>query len=141
MYEIFENLIKESITSEIAVVLLNAIDKFETLTENDEYLFDETKDTKQEIYDIKNLLSELNKNELIKLTDEELNQDSLFVFNALEFSQNIQKMRELLNSNNQTILLKTVEILKTHGVLSADDKNNALEKVSNEDIKNIILAI
>ncbi len=141
LYEILENLIKGSITSEIAVVLLNAIDKFETLTENDEYLFDETKDTKQEIYDIKNLLSELNKNELIKLTDEELNQDSLFVFNALEFSQNIQKMRELLNSNNQTILLKTVEILKTHGVLSADDKNIALEKVSNEDIKNIILAI
>ena len=141
LYEIFENLIKGSITSEIAVVLLNAIDKFETLTENDEYLFDETKDTKQEIYDIKNLLSELNQNELIKLTDEELNQDSLFVFNALEFSQNIQKMRELLNSNNQTILLKTVEILKTHGVLSADDKNIALEKVSNEDIKNIILAI
>lgn len=141
LYEILENLIKGSITSEIAVVLLNAIDKFETLTENDEYLFDETKDTKQEIYDIKNLLSELNKNELIKLTDEELNQDSLFVFNALEFSQNIQKMRELLNSNNQTILLKTVEILKTHGVLSADDKNIALEKVSNENIKNIILAI
>lgn len=141
LYEIIENLIKGSVISEIAVVLLNAIDKFETLTENDEYLFDETKDTKQEIFDIKNLLSELNQDELIKLADDELNQDSLFVFNALEFSQNIQKIKELLNSDNQTLVLKTVEILKKHGILTTEDKNIALEKVSNENIKNIILAI
>lgn len=141
LYEIIENLIKGSVISEIAVVLLNAIDKFETLTENDEYLFDETKDTIQEIFDIKNLLSELNQDELIKLADDELNQDSLFVFNALEFSQNIQKIKELLNSDNQTLVLKTVEILKKHGILTTDDKNIALEKVSNENIKNIILAI
>ena len=141
LYEIFENLIKESITSEIATVLLNAIDKFETLTENDEYLFDENKETKQEIYDIKNMLSELNKDELIKVADNELKPNSLFVFNALEFSKNIQKIKELLNSNNQTLVLKTVEILKKNGVLTTDDKNVALEKVSNENIKNIILAI
>ena len=141
LYEIFENLIKGSITSEIAVVLLNAIDKFETLTENDEYLFDETKDTKQEIFDIKNLLSELNQDELIELADNELKSNSLFVFNAIEFSQNIQKIKKLLNSDNQTLVLKTVEILKKHGILTTEDKNIALEKVSNENIKNIILAI
>jgi hypothetical protein len=104
-------------------------------------LFDETKDTKQEIYDIKNLLSEFNKEELIKLTDNELNQYSLFVFNALEFTQNIQKIRELLNSDNQTLILKAVEILRKHGALTMEDKNIALKKISDENIKNIILAI
>ena len=141
LYEILENIINEDITSEVAVVILNAIDKFETLTENDEYLFDETKDTKQEIYDIKNLLLKLNKDKLIKLADNEINQNSLFVFNALEFSQNIKKIRELLYSNNQTLILKTVEILKKHGVLSSEDKNIALANITNENIKNIIIAV
>ena len=58
-----------------------------------------------------------------------------------EFSQNIQKIKKLLNSDNQTLVLKTVEILKKHGILTTEDKNIALEKVSNENIKNIILAI
>ena len=141
LYEILESIYNNNITSEIAIVLLNAIDKFETLTENDEYLFDETKDTKQEIYDIKNLLSEFNKEELIKLTDNELNQYSLFVYNALEFTQNIPKIRELLNSDNQTLILKAVEILRKHGALTMEDKNIALKKISDENIKNIILAI
>ena len=35
--------LNNTMTSETAVVLLNAKDKFETLTENDEYLFDESK--------------------------------------------------------------------------------------------------
>ena len=141
LYEILESIYNNNITSEIAIVLLNAIDKFETLTENDEYLFDETKDTKQEIYDIKNLLSEFNREELIKLTDNELNPNSLFVYNALEFTQNIPKIRELLNSDNQTLILKAVEILRKHGALTMEDKNIALKKISDENIKNIILAI
>ncbi|HCB11026.1 MAG TPA: hypothetical protein DEO94_02550, partial [Cyanobacteria bacterium UBA11991] len=49
LYENFETLINEPKTSQSAVVLLNAIDKFNTLTDNDEYLFDETKDTKREV--------------------------------------------------------------------------------------------
>jgi len=142
LYEIFEGIINDDVmTSEIAVVLLNAADKFETLTENDEYLFDENKDTKQEIFDIKKLFSGLSKNELIRIADNELRQDSLFVFNALEFTQNIQKVKDLLNSDNQTLVLKSVEILKKHNVLSDNDKNIALTKVTNENIKNIILAI
>ena len=47
---------------------------FETLTENDEYLFDETKETKQEIHDIKKLLSGIAMSVLYGLIDEELNE-------------------------------------------------------------------
>ncbi len=38
LYDIFDQLLNNTMTSETAVVLLNAKDKFETLTENDEYL-------------------------------------------------------------------------------------------------------
>lgn len=141
LYDILDNLINSDINSAGAVVLLNAKDKFETLTENDEYLFDETKDTKQEVYDIKGLLVTVNGLKLAHLADDELRQDSPFVFGALEFTDNIQKVRELLTSSNQTIILKSVEILKKLGVLTSGDKNTALENTTDENITNIILAI
>lgn len=141
MYEIFESLINGNMTSQSAVVILNAKDKFETLTENDEYLYDETKDTKQEIQYIKELLDTTDKDYLVTLADEELTPVSLFAFAALEFTNNIQKVRELLNSDNQTLVLKSVETLKKLGNLTAQDKNTALENISDENITNIILAI
>ncbi len=141
IYDILENLINSEIDSAVAVVLLNAKDKFETLTENDEYLFDETKDTKQEIYDIKGLLDAIDGSKLTQLADNELNPESLFVFNALEYTKNTQKVRELLTSTNQTLILKSVEILKKLGVLTSDDKNIALENITDGNITNIILAL
>ena len=60
IYEIFERLMVHADDSKTAVVLLNAHEKFETLTENDEYLYDEDKETKKEILDIKKLLSHIN---------------------------------------------------------------------------------
>lgn len=141
LYDILDTLINNDINSASAVVLLNAKDKFETLTENDEYLFDETKDTKQEIQCIKELLDTVNSDNLRKFSDEELKDSGLFVFNALEYTKNIQIVRELLKSANQTLILKAVEVLKKLGELSANDKNTALENVSNENIRNIILAL
>lgn len=141
LYDILDNLINSDINSADAVVLLNAKDKFETLTENDEYMFDETKDTKQEVYDIKGLLDTIDDSKLANLADDELKQGSPFVFSALEFTDNIQKVRELLTSSNQTLILKSVEILKKLGALTSDDKNTALENITDENITNIILAI
>ena len=62
--EVFENLIAAEPDSKIAAVLLNAYEKFETLTENDEYLFDEDKETKNEIHNIKKIVSGINKKQL-----------------------------------------------------------------------------
>lgn len=141
LYECYEFLLQNQMNSEIATVLLNAKDKFETLTENDEYLFDETKDTKQEVKDIKLMLDTLNVNKLKSFADEELKPDSIFVFTALEFTSNVDKVRKLLTSDNQTLVLKSVEILKKLGVMTQEDKNNALKYISNENIKNVIMAI
>ena len=55
LFEVFEKLINNHDDSKTAIVILNAQEKFEVLTENDEYLFDEDKNTKNEINDIKKL--------------------------------------------------------------------------------------
>ncbi|MBD5402163.1 hypothetical protein HDR58_05115 [bacterium] len=141
LYDIVEALLSSDISSESAVVLLNAKDKFETLTENDEYLFDEQKDVKQEVYDIKALLASMSLDSLQNLADSELSDNSLFVYTALDLSSNVQKIRELLSSNNQTLVLKSLEVLKTRNSLTCEDKTLALNSVTDANIKSVIMAI
>ncbi len=141
LYEFLEMLINGHKDSKVAVVLINAVDKFDTLTENDEYLFDETKDTKQEVLDIKKLLSTMDVAQLYSLIDEELLEDSLFVFSALEYTENEGKVRGLLNSSNPTVVLKALEILKLLGVLTNEDKQKALDSVSDENLQGVIYAM
>lgn len=141
LYEFLEMLINGHKDSKVAVVLINAVDKFDTLTENDEYLFDETKDTKQEVNDIKKLLSTMNIGELYALVDEELEDGSLFVFSALEFTEDENKVRSLLSSANPTVVLKALEVLKILGVLTNEDKHKALDSVVDENLRSVIYAI
>lgn len=141
LYEFLEMLINGHKDSKVAVVLINAVDKFDTLTENDEYLFDETKDTKQEVNDIKKLLSTMNIGALYALVDEELEDGSLFVFSALEFTEDENKVRSLLSSANPTVVLKALEVLKILGVLTNDDKHKALASVTDENLRSVIYAI
>ena len=139
--DVFERLIRQADDSKTAVVLLNAADKFETLTENDEYLFDEDKNTKNEIHDIKKLLGSINKKQLKPLVLGELNEDSPFVYTALDFADDVFAIRELLKCNNQTIILKTAEVLKKLGNLDEPTKTVALLKVTDDNIKSIIRAL
>lgn len=141
IYEVFEKIITNFDDSKSAVVLLNAIEKFDTLTENDEYLFDEDKDTKKEVCDIKKLLHNVNKKELKKFVNAELNENSPFVYTALEFADDVIAIRELLKCSNQTIILKTAEVLKSLNSLDDTAKTIALIKITDENIKSIIRAL
>lgn len=141
LYEVLEHLINNKNDSKAAVVILNAKEKFDILTENDEYLFDEDKDTKNEVQDIKKLLKNINKKDLEKLIPEELNENSPLVYTALELSSDEYAIRELLKSNNQTLILKTVEVLKSLGKLDETAKTVALLKVTDINIKAIIRAL
>lgn len=153
LFEVIEKLIdfqsKEK-NSKIALVLVNAKLKFEQLTENDEYLFDEDKNTKTEIYEIKNLLNSQSNGfwkEQINLFQKEINENSDFVFSALELAQELNlaesfgKLKELLISSNQTIILKTVEVIKSLNKLGGIDQNKVLEKISDENIRLIIQSL
>ena len=139
--EVFENLIAAEPDSKIAAVLLNAYEKFETLTENDEYLFDEDKETKNEIHNIKKIVSGINKKQLTKLVNNELNEASPFVYTALDFADDILAIRELLKCSNQTIILKTAETLKRLNALDDTAKTVALVKITDENIKSIIRSL
>ena len=141
LFDVLEKLIGEFKNSKTAVVLLNAIEKFDLLTENDEYLFDEDKNTKNEVNDIKRVLKNVDKKELEKLINLELDEDSPFVFTALDYSKDTLAIRELLKSNNQTVILKTAEVLKKLGSFDETARTVALVKVSDINIKSIIRAL
>lgn len=141
LYEVLENLISKTSSSDISVILLNAKEKFDILTENDEYIFDEDKETKNEISDIKKLLSHINIKEMKKLVNEELRENSPFVYTALELSDDVLAIRELLKCSNQTIILKTIEVLKSLNNLDETTKTVALIKITDDNIKSIIRAL
>ncbi len=141
LFDVLEFIETKYEDSRAAVVLLNAREKFETLTENDEYLFDEDKDTRNEIQDIKKLLLNTDKKELLSKVNAELREDSPFVYTALDFAQDLMAIRELLKCSNQTIILKTAEILKSLNNLDDTAKTVALLKITDENIKSIIRAL
>ena len=141
LFDVFERLIHNYNDSKGALVILNAKEKFDILTENDEYLFDEDKETKNEVVDIKKLLKNANKKELEKYVNEELNENSPFVYTALEFATDVFAVKELLKSNNQTLILKTTEILKSLNALDETAKTVALLKVTDINIKAIIRSL
>lgn len=136
LYEIFERLNPDD--SAAAVVLTNAREKFETLTENDEYLFDEDKNTKNEVYEIKKLLNSI---KISGNIDEQLKPDSPFVFTALDFTNNKGAVVELLSSDSQTLVLKSAEILKKLGGWNETSREKALQHVTDSNIRAIIEAL
>lgn len=141
LYEVLEFILNTTMTSEKAVVLLNAAEKFDVLTENDEYLFDNSKDVKQEVFDIKKLLKSVDREFLNSFVADELKPDSLLVYTALDLTSDVSGVRLLLGSNNQTVVLKAVETLKRLKAFSDNDRTLALNVVSDENIKNIINAM
>lgn len=140
-YEIFENLIFSEPNAKNAILLLTAKNKFNQLTENDEYLFDEDKNTKDEVNAIKDLLNNNIDNDLDKLIQPEINENSEFVFTALELIKNTEIIRPLLSSKNQTLILKAIDVIKSLNNLSQNDKDVALSHVEDENIKLIIQAL
>lgn len=141
LYEVLEFILNTTMTSEKAVVLLNAAEKFDVLTENDEYLFDNSKDVKQEVFDIKKLLKSVDREFLNSFVADELKPDSLLVYTALDLTSDVSGVRLLLGANNQTIVLKAVETLKRLKAFSDNDRTAALSVVSDENIKSIINAM
>lgn len=151
LFEIFERMInaqKNEQNSKVAVLLLNARDKFDQITENDEYLFDEDKNVKNEVFEIKKLLN-AQSNEFWAIQEDlflkELDEKSEFVFAALELVEKLKiekfdVLKSLLNAN-QTVILKTIEVLKSLNLLGEISKEEVLKNVADENIKAIIVSL
>lgn len=138
---VFEYIMSKPLESTSAVVLMMAKDKFQELASNDEYLFDSDKNTKDEIKYINELLKHLNSSKLTSYLYDELYDESDFVFFALDYVNDIEELETLLESSNQTLILKVLTILKNKGMLNQKHKEIALNNVTNPDIKNIVMVI
>lgn len=76
-----------------------------------------------------------------KYVNDELREDSPFVYTALDFATDELAIRELLKSNNQTLILKTAEVLKSLDNFDETARTVALLKVTDINIKAIIRAL
>lgn len=141
LYEVFEKLIFSPPNAKNAIILLMAKNKFNQLTENDEYLFDEDKNTKDEVMAVKELLNCNIDDNLDEFIKSEIDENSAFVYPAVEVVKDLNLIKPLLKANNQTLVLKTAETLKAADKLIPEDKETALEHVSDENIKSIIKAL
>jgi hypothetical protein len=136
------NIIKNiPLTSSSAVLLRLMKDKFEELVSNDEYLFDCDKNTKEEIFAINKLLKRFNNHKLESLLYEELYDGSDFVFFALDYVSEIEELETLLDSKNQTLILKILTLLKEKSFLTQKHKELALKTIISEELKNIVYAL
>lgn len=137
-FSLFDILEKLPLTSSSAVLFRLAKDKFEELTSNDEYLFDSDKNTKDEIQALNQYLKQFNNHKLESLFYDELYEESDFVFFAVDFVEDIDELETLIDSENETLLLKVLTLLKEKGNLAQSHKDLALSRVTCSDIKNII---
>ena len=138
LLEIFENLYYNNLTSSSALLLRMSKEKFESLCENEEYLFDCDKNTKDEIYNIADFFKEVNEDKLNSLLYDELYDESDFVFFAVDYVNEVEELETLLDSNNQTLLLKVLITLKDKQALSQEHKDLALSHITSNDIKQIV---
>ena len=141
LYEIFEKLYKENLTSSSAVLLSIAQEKFEELAGNDEYLYDCDKNTKEEILSINKLLSEFSKHKLKNLLYDELYDESDFALFAVDFVDEKEELETLLDSSNKTLMLKVLSILKEKSLLTNQHKSIALSNIPDETLKFYIDAL
>lgn len=156
LFEVLSHLIesnKQEKNSQTSVILLKALAKFETLTENDEYTFDEDKNTKQEISEIYNLLKNQQEyfwnaqKNLIKHELTEENTPAYRIINALriigeyKLSHAQEEIKNLLKSKNEILLCEAVHALKQTGSLDGIDRDAILEKITDKNKKALIQSL
>lgn len=141
IYELIDTLLKASPTGPIATALMMAKDKFNLFVENEEYLFDEDKNTKTEINDINILLKKMDIAKYVSFLYEELFEESEFIFFVLELIRDEESLASLLSGNNQTVILKAMTTLKMIGKLSKEYKDLGLSKITDNNLKSVAEAL
>ncbi|MCM1265152.1 MAG: hypothetical protein NC200_03045 [Candidatus Gastranaerophilales bacterium] len=140
-YEFVERLLKSSPSGASAVALFLAKEKFNMITENEEYLFDEDKNTKNEVNDIKNLLNNANLYPMTSFLYEELFEESDFIFFVLDIIRDEDSLVSLLSGDNQTVIIKVMELLKAQNLLKDEYKQLALSKIDDVNLKVVANAL
>ena len=140
-YSMIDTMLKATPTGPIAVALLLAKEKFNLFVENEEYLFDEDKNTKNEVNDINILLSKMNINKYLSPLYEELYEESDFIYFAMELIRDEDAIASLLSGKNQTVILKAMTLLKSMGCLTSEKKQLGLDNITEDSIRSVALAL
>lgn len=140
-YEFIDRLLNMSPTGASTVALFLAKEKFNMITENEEYLFDEDKNTKNEVNDIKNLLNNANLYPMTSFLYEELFEESPFIFFVLDIIRDEDSLVSLLSGENQTVIIKVMELLKSQNLLKDAYRQTALSKITDENLKVVANAL
>jgi len=138
LQNILEWLVKQRLNSSSAVAVALAKEKFGELASNEEYLFDSDKNTKDAVKSIVALLNGQNINKLKSLLYDELYEESDLVFFALDFVDEVEELEAMLDSNNPTLVLKTLNQLKSKNILTDKHKEEALKSVTAPELKEVI---
>ncbi len=153
LYEVLAYLIKfneSNKNSQAAVVLLKSLSKFDTLANNEEYTFDEDKNTKEEIQEIYKLLKHQKEyfwNAQKNFVKNELDEEKAGfprVMSALRMIAEYglvnakDEVKALLDSKNEIIICEALNTLRQIGGLDGINKQDILNKVTDENKKALI---
>lgn len=151
LYDVFgmlSEICNDDFQSRIATVLLRAKSKFETICENDEYIFDEDKNTKEELKEVSSLLNSFGDgfwSQLKSLVPKELNEDKNRVLSALEvikdfeIKSSVPQVLDMIYENeDETVICEGLSTLKQFDAISYTNKEEILSELTNETIKAII---
>ena len=150
MYEVLENLVRANKSEKnglISVVLLKALLKFETICENDEYTYDEDKNTKAELRQILSLLQDESEefwDEQKELILEELSEEKERAISAAHLISELKidyaagDLKKLSESDDEILICESVLALKSINALDCVDKAEILSKIKDENKRAIV---
>ena len=153
MFDVLSYLISyntQNKTPQGAVVLLKAYSKFQMLNENDEYTFDEDKNTKQEIQEIYTILDKQQEyfwNAQKKLAAQEISEQNVSsrrISSALrvicEYNLDfaVDDIKKLLNSKDEILICEAAAALKQLNSLEDVNKEEILERIHDDNKKALI---
>ncbi len=152
LYEVLDKLINLNFndndnSSKISEILLSALSKFTMFCENQEYIFDEDKNTKYEVSSILKLLQGQGKefwkkqeqyllNELNKSNERILS--ALHVISEFKLNNSVEEVRALLNSDDEIVICEALNTLKTLNSINDIDTAAISKRIQNPNIKAVI---
>lgn len=138
---------KSNINQSEAVVILNTMLKIDLITQNDEYTFDENKNTKNELNEIQKIFQNFESSLLTNLKEiliTDINLDSQFLTDTLNLISEFQLIEakntllKLLKVSNDSVSCEIITCLKSLNCLDELNQDEVINKIADNNIKAIV---
>lgn len=138
---------KSNINQSEAVVILNTMLKIDLITQNDEYTFDENKNTKNELNEIQKIFQNFERSFLTSLKEiliSDINLDSQFLTDTLNLISEFQLIEakntllKLLKVSNDSASCEIITCLKSLNCLDELNQDEVINKIADNNIKAIV---